>query len=387
MLFEADRHQKLKNIKWSEKIALETIRDIYQRTINDFNPETFWPTHQDESSENPSNKCIYFGAAGTIWALDKIASFLDEELPLDRRSIIKDIHKKYLESPDTQSVAPAYFIGESGILFVEYLFNPSQGIEDNLFEMIKGNIKNPTLEFLWGSPGTMIIAGYIYERTKKQKWRDLFQTNVDYLLSKLHLDDTGRFKIWTQDLYGSKKELVGAGHGFIGNFISILKNIETIDQSSEEIYKIIEMTLLNLHIEKSNLVNWPVTAKGSYHKGILVQWCHGATGVITSLTDYPTNNEKLEEVLVKAGNLIWEAGPLNKEISICHGTDGNGFAFLELYKRTHDQIWLDRARSFAMQAIEQRNGRYSLYTGEPGLALYLMNCITKESGLPLLDKF
>ncbi len=32
---------------------------------------------------------------------------------------------------------------------------------------------------------------------------------------------------------------------------------------------------------------------------------------------------------------------------------GNGFAFLELFRRTGDELWLDRARRFAIHAIEQ----------------------------------
>jgi len=38
---------------------------------------------------------------------------------------------------------------------------------------------------------------------------------------------------------------------------------------------------------------------------------------------------------------------------LCHGTGGNGYAFLKLYRRTGDAQWLDRARAFAMRGIEQ----------------------------------
>lgn len=98
-------------------------------------------------------------------------------------------------------------------------------------------------------------------------------------------------------------------------------------------------------------------------------------------------------MLVKAGQAIWQAGPLAKGPGVCHGTAGNGYAFLKLYQRTGDPGWLARARSFAMHAISQseqaqqahRRRRYSLWTGDPGLAVYLWHCLTGSGGLPVLD--
>jgi lantibiotic modifying enzyme len=144
-------------------------------------------------------------------------------------------------------------------------------------------------------------------------------------------------------------------------------------------------TTKKLAVVDGNLINWPVADKKEDLK-YLVQWCHGAPGAITSLALLPKDiDPEFEIILEKAGELIWKAGPLNKKIALCHGTDGNGFAFLKLYKRTGKSIWLDRARQFAMHAIEQRNGRYTLFTGELGLAVYLLNCLTGEDEFPILD--
>jgi hypothetical protein len=101
----------------------------------------------------------------------------------------------------------------------------------------------------------------------------------------------------------------------------------------------------------------------------------------------------VDELLVKAGNMTWKAGPVAKGAGICHGTAGNGYAFLKLRARTGDSMWLDRARAFAMHAIEQCEGmrrehgvgRQTLWTGDPGLAVYLWHCITENSRLPSLD--
>ena len=53
------------------------------------------------------------------------------------------------------------------------------------------------------------------------------------------------------------------------------------------------------------------------------------------------------------GELTWRAGPSAKGAGLCHGTAGNGYAFLTLFRRTGDERWLDRARRFAAHAIGQ----------------------------------
>ena len=118
-----------------------------------------------------------------------------------------------------------------------------------------------------------------------------------------------------------------------------------------------------------------------------VQWCHGAPGLITSLATLP-HNDQTDELLLSAGDLTWQAGPWNKGSGLCHGTAGNGCAFLALHTRTGDERWLERARAFAIHALEQVEAsepRYSLWTGHIGVALYLRACLDGWQGMPILD--
>ncbi len=83
-----------------------------------------------------------------------------------------------------------------------------------------------------------------------------------------------------------------------------------------------------------------------------------------------------------------DAGPVAKGPGTCHGTAGNGYAFLALYRRTGQVRWRARARRFAMHAIDQRRrgrarhgqGKYTLWTGDGGLAVYLHHCLLQEQG-------
>ena len=78
---------------------------------------------------------------------------------------------------------------------------------------------------------------------------------------------------------------------------------------------------------------------------------------------------------------------------LCHGTAGNGYAFLKLYRRTGDPKWLARARAFAMHAVAQSDEqckligrrRFGVLTGDLGLAMYLQSCLTEDDRFPLID--
>jgi len=63
--------------------------------------------------------------------------------------------------------------------------------------------------------------------------------------------------------------------------------------------------------------------------------------------------------------------------------------------RTGDELWLGRARAFAMHALEQveraialdARGRHTLWTGDPGTALFLASCIDAQPGFPTIDRW
>ena len=124
---------------------------------------------------------------------------------------------------------------------------------------------------------------------------------------------------------------------------------------------------------------------------IRLQWCHGAPGIVASLAGVAPDDEEHGRLLRAGGELTWRAGPLAKGANLCHGTAGNGYAFLALFERTGDELWLERARAFAMHSVTQveraraevGRGRYTLWTGDPGTAVYLADCLAGGGTLPL----
>src|SRR2546430_1398665 len=145
---------------------------------------------------------------------------------------------------------------------------------------------------------------------------------------------------------------------------------------------------------EGGLANWPGTPRAQLARPrdgrICLQWCTGAPGVLAGAWDY------LDEDLVLAGaELIWQAGAHKDEKGhgLCHGTSGNGFALLKAFARTGDELWLERARRFAVHALAQADRiatacgqrRYSLFTGDLGTALFAAACLDVDARFPVID--
>ena len=129
---------------------------------------------------------------------------------------------------------------------------------------------------------------------------------------------------------------------------------------------------------------------------LFVQHCNGAPGIINCMAEFPDDRRcDVHDLLQRAGALVWDAGPTIKMPVLCHGAAGSGYAFLKLHARTGDDEWLDRARRFAMHAIGQCDRalakygqrKFSLWTGDLGLAIYLWDCVRGAAKFPTLDVF
>jgi lantibiotic modifying enzyme len=247
-----------------------------------------------------------------------------------------------------------------------------------------------TLELMWGSPGLLLVAGAMLERTGEQRWAAAWSALAGHLIGEwgAHVP-----AFWTQDLYGSVREIVGPAHGLAGVVAALAQRPELLPP--EELVPRTVAALSATAIRDGDQANWPARRDGPLadeHGAIRTQWCHGAPGVVASMTALPRDDE-LDSLLLAGGELTWMAGPLRKGATLCHGTAGNGFALLKLFTRTGDESWLERARRFAMHSAAQvaaarrhyGRGRYSLWTGDLGTAVYLHRCVAGTSELPAID--
>lgn len=66
--------------------------------------------------------------------------------------------------------------------------------------------------------------------------------------------------------------------------------------------------------------------------------------------------EKYLKDAVECSDVIWQRGLLRKGYGICHGTAGNGYSFLSLYRLTQDKKYLYRACKVRRSLPQQRLG-------------------------------
>lgn len=398
-LFDADRHEPLQNMPWDPARAHEAILTTVADLEATLDRDSLWPVHplDEEPPLLASHKTLYLGAAGVLWAMWYLAREGAVTLRCAPQECIESVLDAYHATPDTGEVVPSYYVGEAGVLLVHFRLTGSRQAADRLWACIEQNIPNPTNEALWGAPGTMLGAWHMYKWTGEQRWRELFLANVEQLwrtwLPSPHL----ACHLWTQELSGNVMQLLGAGHGFAGNVYPLLRGAALLTaQRREQLYDRCVQALRITAVVEGDAANWPpdIGPPRSERTKILVQWCHGAPGIITAVNDLPPGrSSELDDLLIKAGETVWRANPLLKGPGVCHGSAGNGYAFLKLYRRTGDLKWLARARAFAMHAIGQSErmrrqygrGRYTLWTGDPGLAVYVWHCLAKRDEVAGLD--
>jgi len=406
VLFDARRHEPLAGAPWDEGLARSWIARYADDAEAAFSPECLWPTHPRDAGKDIADvpcPMLYFGAAGVIWTLDRLARAGAIAAIADYAPVVSDLvaRNTILTKPWGHGI-DGLLMGNSGIRLLHYRQAVDRGdlqaateIANALAKGIAANAKHPSLELLWGAPATMHAALTMHEWTGEARWAELFRADADDLWRAFLPAEGLRYRLWTQDLWGRKQKMTGAGHGFAGNASVLIRGrallpAATWSQWADAIVETAQATAQR----DGPLANWiPEVPPAHTPPKIVVQWCHGAPGMVTSLARLA--DPRLDELLIAAAELTWVAGPLKKSAGLCHGTAGNGYAFLKLFARTQDERWLDRARAFAMHAIVQADRmaaehgqrRHSLWTGDAGVACYLWSCIDGDDALPNLDPY
>jgi len=336
VIYRKTEHEPLTGGSWDERLARYAIADI----VDDVG-----------AAGPPEENGIYAGAAGESWALGFLGRDVDWPLgPGD---------------------GPGYVDGELGISLV------ARDV-DRFRAAAPEAVADEWIELMYGAAGALVGARLL-------GLDDVADEAIRRLWSTWSFDSKLRACIWTQRNHlGGVGQTIGMAHGFAGNVFALLKaaQLQSREHQTELMHRVIE-TLHRTALPERKLLNWPPSV-GDEASDLRVQWCHGAPGIVCALAGAPAQRD-LDTLLLAAGELTWEAGPLKKGAGLCHGTAGNGWAFLKLHKRTRDRRWLERARRFAMHVIEQRTGERGLYEGDLGVALYLRACVDVDDRWPLLD--
>lgn len=425
-LFQAARHHLLPpDLRWDPEVVKQWLTRwgtaALERTQS--SPERgCFPLHpsdaMDLQSQTPTS--LYNGALGVWLALERLqqSDLIPTSADQDRAPIYSSLHQRYLQQPDTGEKVPSWFLGESALL-TQLCLHPQtptdqrQQWQELLFTQVQNNLEHPSQEILWGAPGTFLAALFLWEATAEKRWRELCQAHITQIWEQWRWFDAHGAWLWEQDLYGKKRIFLGAGHGWASNLYGLWRAEPLL--SDTQYNQLRERTLSgvktlsishaeNLEQTHAGAINWPPLASqlsNPQASDLLMQWCHGAPGVICALqrADLP----ELDAWLYKGGLSILEAGPVSKGSSLCHGTAGNGYALLYLHQRLQSKLpahlpsipWLTHARRFGMYALQQSltayaaqgDWHYSLWTGDAGLACFLLDCLQERAHLPGVDGF
>src|SRR5436190_14616189 len=385
MLYEPAQFEPLTDEPWDPARVEGAIATIVADADEAFDPEALWPAHEWDGWRSPLPlKNLYVGAAGVIWALDALRRSGHAETSLDLagaalRSL--ELQRAEPDGADDPHWHPAsLFQGETGPLLVAFRLTPDPALADDLHALVGANVANPTDDVMWGAPGTSLAALAMADWSGEPRWDEAARETAAAFRER-----RGDDGLWRQD---DDYRGLGIVHGAAGNTLA-LRRLEPDDTLATETAAV----LAGNAFREDGLANWPGSPRPQLVDGkgrIRLQWCTGAPGIVAGAWDY------LDEALLLAGaELIWQAGAHGDEKGhgICHGTSGNGFALLKAFARTSDQLWLERARRFAVHALGQverlraanGRGRYSLWTGDVGTALFAAGCLDADARYPILD--
>ena len=394
MLYRAEAFEPLTDAPWDEERVRAGIREIVSDTdVALRGPKLLWRADPWDSWQATSPmKNLYVGAAGVLLALELLRRRGHAETRLDLADLSLRNLERFRARPDLmkiklpQPATASLFDGETGILLVAWRIEPSADLANDLHRHVRANVANEAEGVMWGAPGTLIAARAMLEWTGEDRWRDACTETAEAIWSR-----RGEDGIWLQRSYGQELRGLTPPHGLVGIVQALASVLDDVRRATLE--RETAAILERLAVVEDGLANWPPRDRPTLpgpDGQIRLQWCAGAPGTVVAAAGY------LDKGLLLAGaELCWKAGPhgAEKGPSICHGTAGNGYALLAAFERTGDELWLDRARRFAMHALDQARreradrgrGRYSLWTGDLGVALYAADCLDARAAYPVLD--
>jgi hypothetical protein len=389
-LYSPELHEPLTDEAWSPKRARAAIEAIVADADARYDEARLWPPSDPWDDWGGAVRLpltsLSTGAAGAAWGLAVLARRGHAETRLDPAHVAVRAHEEWLAGPDTDEAPASLFMGETGPALIRSLLAPSSDAAEALHARVLENVHSEPGELFSGSPGTMVAARAMYLATGDGHWADAWRASADALLERREPDG-----FWVYPPYGKGP---GASHGLASNAKILLAGGDWLPAELRGRLRVESAAALErTAIVEDGRANWEM-ALGEGLVGwdgvIRTQWCHGAAGVAEAAAGYLD-----EATLLAAGNLVWEAGPPNmdKGPALCHGTSGSGFALLKIFERIQDELWLERARRFALHAAAQVDrwrvrrgfGRTALWTGDIGAALFLAACLDVEPALPVVD--
>ncbi|KAL8585895.1 hypothetical protein ACOMHN_019310 [Nucella lapillus] len=339
-----------------------------------------------------SDSSVYTGHAGISLLFLHLYDNLPEDP--DRQSYLENalayLHPTFRHLGSNSDVY-TFLCGDAGILAVCAVVFARLGHAEKSKEMIVGLeklhrnvVQDPNIpdEHLYGRAGYLAAVMFVRARLGEQaiSGEVICQVANAMLASGQALSKTlpgsncPLLYHWYEQCY------LGAAHGMAGIFYTLLLIKDT--HVSPQIQQMVRPCLDYLLKFQQPSGNFPaVLAEPKDH---LVHWCHGAPGLASlwALAYQVYKDSRYLQAAERCGEVTWQRGLLMKGYGLCHGTAGNAYAFLALFRLTQDQRHLYRACKFAewcfhygLHGCRVPDTPYSLFEGMAGTIYFLCDLL------------
>ena len=375
------------------------IRAIVADADAAFDPDALWPADEwDVWEATPPMKNLYVGAAGVVWALDALAQARprrDDARPrLGRaahpRSLAREARLRAMGRRPLASARRRSSCGESGpLLAVAWRLDPSAELADRAARARARERRRTRRSRSCGArPGRCSPRGRCSTGRARSAGptpggraprRSGARREPDGLWTKPALRrDVPR----PRPAARPRRQRPGAARRRRAARPGPARDARTGDGGDPRTHR----------GREDGLANWPTRgADCSQADGeIRLQWCAGAPGIVASAASYLD-----EELLLAGAELTWHAGPPGMEKGPASATGRPGTATRSSRPSSapgralaRPRPPVRRARARAGRARRRRgHGRYSLWTGDVGAALYAADCLEARTAYPVLDSW
>ncbi|WP_071460864.1 lanthionine synthetase LanC family protein [Bacillus massilinigeriensis] len=325
-LMQKSFYSENNRLNWLE--IVEKGNDLYKDYQVDYMPDT-----------------LYYGKVGIYLYLLKYSQHFkmktreENELQLQIRLFIEDFQKDIDNNPSMQN---GIFDGAAGLLYLMVEFeknNPSYKEEIiKTIEKLGRNVSHDlSFDIVSGSVGLLKALLDIYHAERFKNYRHILKENI--ILVKNHLV-TNYYKQNNVSGWLAKEKSgidisFGYSHGIAGYLPVLFQCAKLLDD--QELFRIVDDCLEFLNsANNSTTKNWPCSIQ---NKKELDNWCHGAPGILLSLTEllnegYAKGN--LKEVIYH--NLSTLEQSEKQSLSLCHGKFGNYFIGIYIAYSLKDEV-------------------------------------------------
>ncbi|UYV64097.1 LANCL1 [Cordylochernes scorpioides] len=370
-------------VKYYNNITKRLVKKCEHQIKSLITDQLLWKLEMDmESHLDWKDQTVYSGTAGIAMMYMHLANIFDQQDYLDKAALL-------LQNPDQSynSRKISFLSGVSGTRAVSIVLNHKR----NMFESAEPQVKlleeignkvllDPDLpdELMTGR------AGYLYSLlfvNRSVPVSEILIRNVVKVILKSGQNLAK--KEWSPNtlvykLHGNY--YLGVLHGVSGILSTLLlaREYMSFDDLNHLVKPAIDC-VLGLKLPSGN---FPAYVGNDTDR--LVQWCHGAPGILYLFSQaYAIYGEqRYLEAAVECGEVIWERGLLKKGYGLCHGVAGNAYAFLRLFKITNDDKYLHRALKFSewisdygKHGCREADHPLSLYEGLAGTIHFLASLV------------